>query len=119
MQEQVAKKVALTAEALLDAVDSIRGAVMTAYPRGLPAWDRVRQALEGTEQLAGTSVRTHFHITPLLSLNLPSRVTFAINPQKALHMPQPMARDSRRLYHGQFCQRPQVQSRLGQVWQLF
>ncbi|KAK9832936.1 hypothetical protein WJX74_002381 [Apatococcus lobatus] len=54
-QEQVAKKVALTHEGLLRAIDTVRGAVMSAYPQGLPPWDRVRQALEGTEQLAGTS----------------------------------------------------------------
>ncbi|KAK9865940.1 hypothetical protein WJX84_010576 [Apatococcus fuscideae] len=54
-QEQVAKKVPLERGALLQAIDDVRGAVMAAYPHGLPAWDRVRQALEGREQLSGTS----------------------------------------------------------------
>lgn len=56
VQEQVAKKMALDRDILLAAIDSVRGAVMLAFPHGLPPWDRVRQALEGTEQLAGTSV---------------------------------------------------------------
>ena len=60
-QDQVTKKVALTPEALLAAIDGVRGAVMAAYPNGLPAWDRVRQALEGCEELAGTSVSAYSH----------------------------------------------------------
>lgn len=44
---------------LEEAVDNIRGAVMIAFPQGLPEWDLVRQALEGTEELAGTSVSAH------------------------------------------------------------
>ena len=56
LQDQVAKKVVLTRKALLDAVDNIRGAVMMAFPQGLPEWDFVRQAIEGQEDLSGTSV---------------------------------------------------------------
>ncbi len=48
---------ALTARALNEAIDTIRGAVMMCYPMGLPEWDPVRQAIEGSEELAGTSVR--------------------------------------------------------------
>eukprot|EP00891_Asterochloris_glomerata_P003978 jgi/Astpho2/3978/fgenesh1_pm.00063_%23_11_t len=55
LQDQVAKKVVLTRKALLDAVDNIRGAVMMAFPQGLPEWDFVRQAIEGQEDLSGTS----------------------------------------------------------------
>lgn len=54
-KDQVAKKVVLTRKALLDAVDNIRGAVMMAFPQGLPEWDFVRQAIEGQEDLSGTS----------------------------------------------------------------
>ena len=57
LQDQVARKVLLTKAALEEAIDNIRGAVMIAFPQGLPEWDRVRQSLEGTEELAGTSVR--------------------------------------------------------------
>lgn len=46
----------LTKAALEEAIDNIRGAVMIAFPQGLPDWDLVRQALEGSEELAGTSV---------------------------------------------------------------
>ncbi len=56
LQDQVANKVLLTKGALETAIDHIRGAVMIAFPQGLPEWDLVRQALEGTEELAGTSV---------------------------------------------------------------
>lgn len=56
LQDQVANKVLLTKGALEAAIDHIRGAVMIAFPQGLPEWDLVRQALEGTEELAGTSV---------------------------------------------------------------
>ncbi|DBA86948.1 hypothetical protein WJX79_007151 [Trebouxia sp. C0005] len=54
-KDQVANKVLLTKGALEAAIDHIRGAVMIAFPQGLPEWDLVRQALEGTEELAGTS----------------------------------------------------------------
>ena len=47
----------LTKAALEEAIDNIRGAVMIAFPQGLPEWDLVRLGLEGTEELAGTSVR--------------------------------------------------------------
>lgn len=56
MQDQVGRKVLLTKAALEEAIDNIRGAVMIAFPQGLPEWDLVRQALEGTEELVGTSV---------------------------------------------------------------
>lgn len=46
----------LTKHRLSEAIDNIRGAVMICYPMGLPEWDFVRQALEATEDLAGTSV---------------------------------------------------------------
>jgi len=54
-KDQVTKKVNLTKKMLLDAVDNIRGAVMICYPMGLPEWDLVRQNLEDTEDLTGTS----------------------------------------------------------------
>eukprot|EP00884_Botryococcus_braunii_P001768 jgi/Botrbrau1/11592/Bobra.247_1s0013.2 len=43
---QVAAKVTFTASKLRDVIDEICGAVMIAYPMGLPAWDPVRQILE-------------------------------------------------------------------------
>lgn len=55
-QDQVGRKVLLTEAALEEAIDNIRGAVMIAFPQGLPEWDLVRQGLEGSEELAGTSV---------------------------------------------------------------
>ena len=50
---------------LEEAIDNIRGAVMIGFPQGLPEWDLVRQALEGTEELAGTSVSPVFHCCTL------------------------------------------------------
>lgn len=66
-QDQVANKVLLTKGALEAAIDNIRGAVMIAFPQGLPEWDLVRQAIEGTEELAGTSVSTCAVIVSQLS----------------------------------------------------
>ena len=36
-------------------MDKIRGALMIAYPMGLPDWEPARQDTEGTEDLEGTS----------------------------------------------------------------
>ena len=58
----MSRKIVLTKGALEEAVDNIRGAVMIAFPQGLPEWDLVRQALEGTEELSGTSVRPHPYV---------------------------------------------------------
>lgn len=65
----------LTKAALEEAIDNIRGAVMIAFPQGLPEWDLVRQGVEGTEELAGTSVSPHAHSAsqqypPTLLLNM-------------------------------------------------
>merc|ERR1711959_697859 len=54
-KRQFEKKVEFTAEMLQDHVDKIRGALMIAYPMGLPDWEPARQAVEGTEELEGTS----------------------------------------------------------------
>lgn len=53
----MARKVNLTEKLLTEAIDNIRGAVMICYPMGLPEWDLIRENLEGTEDLSGTSVR--------------------------------------------------------------
>ena len=50
---------------LEESIDHIRGGVMIAFPQGLPEWDLVRQALEGTEELAGTSVSAKSALTLL------------------------------------------------------
>lgn len=44
-----------TRKALLDGIDAIKGAVMIAYPMGLPPFDTVRQILDEKEDLAGTA----------------------------------------------------------------
>mmetsp|Transcript_11136 Transcript_11136/g.36659 ORF Transcript_11136/g.36659 Transcript_11136/m.36659 type:complete len:287 (-) Transcript_11136:2620-3480(-) len=54
-KDQVGRKVCLTKKALEEHVDTIRGAVMIAYPMGLPEWDPVREAIEDCEQLAGSA----------------------------------------------------------------
>ena len=53
-KDQVARKVTLSAKVLLEHVDNIRGAVMIAFPMGLPEWDPMRMAIEDDEDLAGT-----------------------------------------------------------------
>jgi hypothetical protein len=53
VQTQVTAKVVCTRPKLLELIDEIRGAVMIAYPMGLPAWDPVRQILEDTGNESG------------------------------------------------------------------
>merc|ERR1712159_204452 len=54
-KRQFEKKVEFTTEMLQDHVDKIRGALMIAYPMGLPDWEPARQSVEGTEELEGTA----------------------------------------------------------------
>lgn len=54
-KEQVAMKQLSSRKALLDALDGIKGAVMIAYPMGLPPYDTVRQILDEKEELGGTA----------------------------------------------------------------
>jgi len=54
-KRQFEQKVEFTIEALQDHVDRVRGALMIAYPMGLPDWEPARQGVEGTEELAGTA----------------------------------------------------------------
>lgn len=53
---QVQKRVALTEKDLNDKMANVRGAVMMAYPMGLPEWDLVKVALDSLDGLEGTSV---------------------------------------------------------------
>jgi hypothetical protein len=52
--QQAAKRVALSLDKIEELVQNVKGAVMMAYPMGLPEFDVVRQAIEGNESLAGT-----------------------------------------------------------------
>lgn len=52
-ERQVQMKVNATVKALEDAINNIKGAVMIAFPMGLPDYDTVRQILEEREQLDG------------------------------------------------------------------
>lgn len=52
---QVDRKVPINVPMLQERVDNIRGAVMMAYPMGLPEHDVIRLILEGNEVLEGTS----------------------------------------------------------------
>ena len=54
-ERQVQMRVATTQKALADAVGNIRGAVMIAYPMGLPDYDAVRQILEEREAVDGAA----------------------------------------------------------------
>ena len=72
VQDQVGRKVLLTKPMLEEAIDHIRGAVMIAFPQGLPEWDLVRQALENTEELAGTSVSSASLLCGVIVMFMPS-----------------------------------------------
>lgn len=54
-KDQVAMKQLSTRKALLDAIDSVKGAVMIVYPMGLPPYDTVRQILDEKEEIGGTA----------------------------------------------------------------
>jgi len=54
-KRQFENKVEFTVEMLQDHVDRIRGALMIAYPMGLPDWEPARHGVEGTEELEGTA----------------------------------------------------------------
>jgi len=45
-KDQVQKKIAMTAAGIEEKIDSIRSAVLEAYPNGLPEWDVARIALD-------------------------------------------------------------------------
>ena len=49
----------LSVAAILEALQNIKGAVMMAYPQGLPAWDSVKQGIDDTEELGGTEDSKH------------------------------------------------------------
>jgi len=51
---QVDANIPLTSDAVQDALDQMRGAVMIVYPMGLPPHDPIKQELENTEDLSGT-----------------------------------------------------------------
>jgi len=46
-QDQVGRGAAATEAALAGALDAVRGAVLDAFPGGLPPWEPVRRGLEG------------------------------------------------------------------------
>jgi len=51
----VLRKQAITLAVLQEKLDNIRGAVIMAYPMGLPEWDTVRLTIEGDHGLDGTA----------------------------------------------------------------
>ena len=54
-KDTVFKKLALSMPMLQEKLDNIRGAVIMAYPMGLPEWDTIRITIEGVDGLEGTS----------------------------------------------------------------
>jgi len=48
------RKIATTTAGLTEKLDNMRGAVMMAYPMGLPEWDTVRLTIESADGLEGT-----------------------------------------------------------------
>ena len=48
------RKIATTTAGLTEKLDNVRGAVMMAYPMGLPDWDTVRLTIESADGLEGT-----------------------------------------------------------------
>lgn len=46
----------MTKTSLEDAINTVRGAIMIAYPQGLPEGETVKDILENNEDLAGSAV---------------------------------------------------------------
>lgn len=46
----------MTKQSLQDAINTVRGAIMIAYPQGLPEGETVKHILENDEDLAGSAV---------------------------------------------------------------
>ena len=55
-KSQVVKRVNLSMDLLKDKIANMRGAVMMAYPMGLPEWDTIKLCLDSVEGLDGTGV---------------------------------------------------------------
>jgi len=53
---QVQNRIALTESQLQDRIANVRGAVMMAYPMGLPEWEKVKSALDSDDGLQDTNV---------------------------------------------------------------
>lgn len=54
-KNNVTRKIAVTLKGLTEKLDNMRGAVMMAYPMGLPAWDTVKLTIESADGLEGTA----------------------------------------------------------------
>lgn len=52
-KELAANRKVMSIEAIQEAIQNVKGAVMMAYPMGLPEWDPISLALEDKEDLAG------------------------------------------------------------------
>jgi len=55
-KSQVQARVSLTIEEINDKIANMRGAVVMAYPMGLPEWDTVKLAIDSVDGLDGTGV---------------------------------------------------------------
>ena len=56
MRTNLASLVALTIKELDDKIANMRGAVMMAYPMGLPEWDSIKLVLDSVDGLDGTGL---------------------------------------------------------------
>jgi len=59
---QVQKRVALSQSILQDKIANVRGAVIMAYPMGLPEWDLVKLSLDSDDLEVSTLVQIHLTI---------------------------------------------------------
>ena len=52
------KRMSLTLDCILDKIANVRGAVMMAYPMGLPEWDVLKISLDNEDGLLKVGYRT-------------------------------------------------------------
>lgn len=55
-KDHVTRGIKVNAAYFQECLDSLRGAVMIAFPEGLPEWDEVRQTLEGNWEIDGRTI---------------------------------------------------------------
>lgn len=68
-KKQIENKIALTMDCIEEKINNVRDAVTMAYPMGLPEWDLVRIAIDGSiENLKGTQLGKSFMDTNDASL---------------------------------------------------
>jgi len=61
-KDKVAQNIFITDKELEEAIQTIKGAVMIAYPMGIPSFDPVQEIIDDNEDLSGSAVNIIIYI---------------------------------------------------------